>query len=192
VAHTYELSDDLVLTVLAAIHQNFPDYRIYAVNSSDLLIVAVAEGRLPAPDWKTFELAEVKKDLCHFYPIRPRDLEALLLTTRPALAPLLDGVTEINSDFYPVLDLGAERARFLRQSASTINSLYQGLYDWSGPGSSQLIPDGRLESGIGTSAAALLPAGGQAGRAPGRHDRSQWQISPTANNEASTDGRRDR
>jgi hypothetical protein len=44
--HTYELTDDLVLTVLGAIHRNFSDYRIYSVNAADLLIVAVAEGEV--------------------------------------------------------------------------------------------------------------------------------------------------
>ncbi|HET6279211.1 MAG TPA: spermidine synthase, partial [Candidatus Polarisedimenticolia bacterium] len=57
--HTYELTDDLVLTVLGAIHENFSDYRIYSVNAADLLIVAVAEGQVPAPDWGVFQLPEV-------------------------------------------------------------------------------------------------------------------------------------
>jgi hypothetical protein len=183
--HTYELNDDLVLTVLAAIHHNFSDYRIYAVNASDLLIVAVAEGQLPRPDWSVFEWPEVKRDLCHFYPITPHDLDALLLTSRAALGPLLDETAAVNSDFFPVLDLGAERARFLRQSAGTVNALFVGLHDWTGPGTGPLLPDDRQTSGIGSvpRIAALLAATElRLGLVPAD---TGWQIRPdVANNEA--------
>jgi len=149
--HTYELTDDLVLTVLGAIHQNFSDYRIYSVNSADLLIVAVAEGKVPDPDWGVFAMPEVRQDLCHFHPIVPGDMDAMLLTSKPALAPLLDHTTQVNSDFFPVLDLGAERSRFLGQSAAAINGLFKGMYDFAGPpGARALVPDDRRVSAFGT------------------------------------------
>ena len=75
----------------------------------------------------------MQKDLCHFHPVVPQDLEALLLTSRPALAPLLDNMPQVNSDYFPVLDLGAERSRFLGRSASGINGLFHGLFDFAGP-----------------------------------------------------------
>jgi len=137
--------------VLAAIHQNFSDYRIYSVNSADLLIVAVAEGKVPDPEWGVFNFPEVKKDLCHFYPVVPADLDAMLLTSRPALAPLLDRSAQVNSDFFPVLDLGAERSRFLGRSAGAINGLFKGLHDFAGPaGGRPLVPDDRTVSAFGT------------------------------------------
>jgi len=157
--HTYEISDDLVLTVLGAIHQNFSDYRVFAVNGSDLLIVAVAQGLVPDPEWKIFELPEVRRDVCHFHPIERSHLDALLLTSKVALAPLLDDTREVNSDFYPVLDLGAERARFLKRSAGAINGLFHGIYDFAGPaGNRRLVPDTVSVSGLGTvpRIAALL------------------------------------
>lgn len=149
--HTYELTDDLVLTVLGAIHRNFADYRIYSVNSADLLIVAVAEGQVPNPDWGVFDLPEVRKDFCHFHPVVPGEMDAMLLTSKPALAPLLDNTTQVNSDFFPVLDLGAERSRYLGQSAGAINGLFRGLYDFAGPaGARPLLPDDRRVSAFGT------------------------------------------
>ena len=149
--HTYELTDDLVLTVLGAIHKNFSDYRIYSVNSADLLIVAVAEGQVKDPDWGVFSFPEVRQDLCHFHPVEPADLDMMLLTSKPALAPLLDHTTVINSDFFPVLDLGAESSRFLGRSASAVNGIFKGLYDFAGPaGSKPIIPDGRRVSAFGT------------------------------------------
>ncbi len=159
--HTYELTDDLVLTVLGAIHQNFADYRIYSVNAADLLIVAVPEGQVPEPDWGVFALPEVRKDLCHFHPVRAAEMDALLLTSKPALAPLLDRTTQVNSDFFPVLDLGAEQSRYLGQSAGAVNGLFRGLHDFAGPaGARPLIPDDTRVSPFGTvpRIAAMLGA----------------------------------
>jgi predicted membrane-bound spermidine synthase len=147
--HTYELSDDLVLSVLAAIHTNFADYAIYAVNGADLVIVATPEGRLPVPDWRVLDLPEVRRDLCHFHPITRQDVEAMLLTSRTALAPLLDEVEQPNSDFYPVLDLGAEGARFVGQSAWGLAGLYQGVHDFTGAlQTPSFLPDTQMVSAL--------------------------------------------
>jgi len=147
--HTYELTDELVLTVLSAIHRNFSDYAIYAVNLADLLIVATPAGRLPEPDWRVIELPALKEDLCHFHPLRADELTATRLTSRAALGGLLDQITP-NSDFYPVLDLGAERARFLGRAAAGIEGLYAGVFDFAGPPTltPALVPAEGLESAL--------------------------------------------
>ncbi len=146
---TYELSDDLVLSVLAGIHRAFSDYAVYAVNTGDILIVATAAGQLPAPDWTVAELPEVRRDLCHFHPVTPSELSASLLTSRSALAPFLEATEEVNSDYYPVLDLAAERARFLGRRATGFETLYAGVYDFAGPVDMWTVPpDHRSESAL--------------------------------------------
>jgi spermidine synthase len=115
--HVYELDDGLVLSVLAAIHQNFPAYEVYLVTYGDLLVVASNVPIRRGPDWSVAALPALKADLCRFAPLTPATFEALHLASRRDLAPLLDGYTEPNSDFYPVLDLGAERRRFRRDQA---------------------------------------------------------------------------
>ena len=148
--HTYELSDELVLGVLAAIHRNFADYAIYSVNHADLLIVATPEGELRPVDWAVFDLPVVREDLCHFFPVTTQDLEATRLTNRRALTPLLEAIQQPNSDFYPVLDLGAERARFLGRAATGLESLFRGVWDFSaGPGVPPLLPDTQTVSALG-------------------------------------------
>jgi hypothetical protein len=128
--HTYELSDGLVLSVLAALHQNFADYRVFAINGGDLLVVASPSARLPRPDWSVAELPFVRQDLCRFLPMTAAALERTVVIDRAALAPLLTRGWAANSDFYPVLDLGAESARFLQQSAIGVASLGSGLVDY--------------------------------------------------------------
>ncbi len=111
--HVYELDDELVLSVIAALHHNFASYEIYLVPSGDLLVVASNRSKLPAPDWSVLGLPAIRTDLCAFRPLEPATVEALHLVGRRELAPLLNqGSVVANSDFFPVLDLGAERRRF--------------------------------------------------------------------------------
>jgi spermidine synthase len=123
----YELDDPLVLSVLAGIHQNFRSYEIYLAPNSDLLVVASNRAALPEPDWSVFGYPALRKDLCSFFPLTPTALEGLRLAGRAELQPLLESMTQPNSDFYPVLDLGAERRRFRNDRAVGFQAL---SVDW--------------------------------------------------------------
>ena len=127
--HTYELDDALVMSVLAAIHQNFRSYQIYVVSGGDLLVVASNRAELPAPDWSVFQAPGVQEDLCRFHPITPAAIEDLRLVGRWELDPLLSTIAQPNSDYYPVLDLGAERRRYMRSSAAGFRSLSSDWYN---------------------------------------------------------------
>lgn len=124
--HLYEMDDRLVLAVLASLHQVFPDYHIYLVHAFDLLIVAAREAPLRSPDWSVLGFPGVDSDLSGIHPLKPSLMEACRFLNREGLAPLLDGWRSPNSDFYPILDLGAERARFLGSRAEEILALAQG------------------------------------------------------------------
>ena len=121
--HTYELSDGLVLSVMAALHENFRSYEVYIVSGGDLFVVASNRARLPAPDWSVLQQPAARADLCRFRPVTPEVLEASRLVTRRELAPVLAGFGQPNSDYYPVLDLGAERRRYRHDSAHGFNAL---------------------------------------------------------------------
>jgi hypothetical protein len=115
--HLSELNDGLALSVIRAVAENFPDYALYAVSNRDILIVATNEATLPTPDWSVFELPGVASELRRVVPLTPAMLDALRMVDGAALAPLVRGGGG-NSDFYPALDLGAERARYLDEDAS--------------------------------------------------------------------------
>jgi len=126
--HLYELDDGLVLSVLAAVHQNFRSYVVYQSWGSDLVIVAT-NGELPPPAWRLFAEPDVQADLCHTLPLSAGMLDAARLLDRTELAPLLDDWGQANSDYYPVLDLGAERTRYLRTSARGFASFAAARFD---------------------------------------------------------------
>jgi hypothetical protein len=119
----YELSDGLVLSVLAAIHENFRSYDVFLTSAGDLLIVASQRPRLPRPDWSIVDLDGIRSDLCRFHRLTPAMLDRLRLAGRRELSPLVTSFGQANSDFYPVLDLGAERRRYRRDAARGFMSL---------------------------------------------------------------------
>ncbi|HRP07205.1 MAG TPA: hypothetical protein PLL69_01840 [Gemmatimonadales bacterium] len=117
--HTYELSDPLVLSVLASIDRVFPNWRLHQVGAGDLLVIASRNGNLPELRAEiTLGSIELQKDLCRFVPITSEFIASLVLAESSLLEPVLRSIGQPNSDFYPALDLGAERARFVGASAS--------------------------------------------------------------------------
>ena len=127
--HLYEIEDDLVLSVLVALDRHFASYALFLTNDVDMLVVASNEPELPRPDWSVFEREGIAQDLSRFRRITPAALEDTRLITSQELAPLLHGSEGVNSDFYPRLDLGAERARFLGHEASGLSILPKERFD---------------------------------------------------------------
>jgi predicted membrane-bound spermidine synthase len=123
--HTYEISDDLVLSVLGALDENFQDWIVYATSGQDLLIVAAE--KLPAPHWEVMQYPGVAEDLGITWPVTATTLERMRIADRKALTPLLRRLNSANSDFYPTVDLYAERTRFMQTSASGLFDLMSGL-----------------------------------------------------------------
>jgi hypothetical protein len=70
-----------------------------------------------------FQAEGLRSDLCRFTPLTPPVLDALSIVSRAELAPLVETMGQPNSDYYPVLDLGAERRRFRRDHASGFPAL---------------------------------------------------------------------
>ncbi|HJU88065.1 MAG TPA: fused MFS/spermidine synthase [Gemmatimonadaceae bacterium] len=145
--HLYEINDQLVLTVLAALHKSFPSYEIFLTSSGDMLIVASTRPELRDPDWSVFQLPMVARDLQPVITFTPRMLEATRILSREALAPLLDTWRELNSDYVPLLDLSGERTRFMRSSADGFRALGDDRFDIVGPFTgrrSEFIDDTRV------------------------------------------------
>ena len=126
--HLYELSDGLVTSVLAALDSVFPAYDVYFTSNADILVVA-ANDRLSAPDWNVTSYPGIADDLRRAVPLTPEVFAALRLGGRDELRPYLLSRGAPNSDYFPVLDLGAEKMRFLRESASGFMSLNEGRFD---------------------------------------------------------------
>ena len=126
--HLYELNDGLVTSVLAAIDTVFPAYEIFFTSNSDILVVA-AKDSLRDPDWNVVQYQGIAADLRRAVPLLPESMEALRLGGRDALHWMILAGSGPNSDYFPMLDLGAERMRFMRESANGYMGLSTGRFD---------------------------------------------------------------
>ncbi len=118
---TYEINEELVASVLKALARQFDHYVIYAANYSDLIIVARADGPLPLPAANVFENRGTHAALARIGIRDTQGLELHRIGDEHALAPLFASYAiNANSDYFPVLDLGATRTRYLRSNAANI------------------------------------------------------------------------
>jgi spermidine synthase len=113
--HLYEIEDDLVLSVLAAIDQSFPEWSAWLVGATDILIVA-GKHRLSDPDFSVVREAGIRADLSMAPLPTAGQLESLRLFDAEVFRPLLVG-RAANDDYRPILDTRAEHARFLKLGA---------------------------------------------------------------------------
>jgi hypothetical protein len=127
--HLYEMTDELVLSVVAALDRTFPSYTLYHTEALDVLVVASRRPTLPVPDWSVTRQPAIAADLAMFHPLSAETLDALRLADHDALAPLVADGIRANSDFWPVLDLGAERARYLGGRAQGFAALTAPRFD---------------------------------------------------------------
>jgi hypothetical protein len=126
--HLYEMTDSLALTMLAAVQQNFSAYDIYLTDDTDIVIVATNAASVPAPEWGVTKWPTLAEDLDSVTSVTPESLTALHLADSKTLWPLVASV-RANSDFAPVLDLGAEKARYLLTDATGVQGLNATSFD---------------------------------------------------------------
>jgi hypothetical protein len=97
---------------VAALDAVFPSYRGYLIGGGDVAIVASPLGPLAEPDWTFLDRRRFRAVTAGAPAFRAEHMESLLLFDETTLRPLLSRGVRPNSDFRPVLDLRAERARF--------------------------------------------------------------------------------
>ncbi len=127
--HLYEINDSLVASVLAAIDQNFGSYQVFFTSNSDILILATNRTAPLVPDWSIVHLPGVAHDLRRAPPLTPEALEAMRMAGRGILHPYLFEHARVNSDYDPVLDLGAERTRFMHAEAAGMEKLGKSTFN---------------------------------------------------------------
>jgi spermidine synthase len=133
----YEFDLDLVASVLKALGEHFDDYAIYCPSSGDIVIVGVAGRTVPDLPINIDTNPVLATDLARVDVRTLQDLTSRKIADRRLLEPWLETTPiRANSDFRPVLDHGASRARFLNTDARSFLELGFGL-----------LPIGELLSG---------------------------------------------
>ncbi|MEN4953504.1 fused MFS/spermidine synthase [Stenotrophomonas sp. TWI819] len=109
----YEITPELVSSVLAGMVGQFSDVRAYLANKGDLILVATPKGKLPALSSDVFDQPMLRAELARIGVHGLVDLEDTLAMNDQALrafVPLYP--SSQNSDYFPVLKLNAPTARF--------------------------------------------------------------------------------
>ncbi|HTJ21265.1 MAG TPA: fused MFS/spermidine synthase [Gemmatimonadaceae bacterium] len=129
--HLYEIDDALLLSVMSALSEHFPTYSIYQISNRDIILVATTRAALPAPDWSIFQSQQLASDLKRVWPITPHTMETLRVADSRSLMPLVRIAGNPNSDFYPTLDLNAERTRYMKIDAEGFVGLASGRVNFA-------------------------------------------------------------
>lgn len=122
--HTYEINDELVATMLAAMLAEFPNTDLYVTNTSDLLIVA---RMAPGAD-SMRSVAPVGSDLdAELWRVGLGNAEQFELRRIGGSDVLRNFVRMYgaipHSDYFPTVSLQAPRTRFMRSASTTLQDL---------------------------------------------------------------------
>jgi len=120
----YEMSPELMSSVVRAVSANFEDYAMYLASDGDLLLMARKNAPLERPGGAIFGFPETIAILERLGMKGADDLGIRYLGSGKSLDLLFRSYRlRMNSDYFPALDLGATRARFLRLSAANLREL---------------------------------------------------------------------
>jgi spermidine synthase len=120
---TYEFNNELMATILRALDQEFADFAVYSSNGGDMILVA-STGKLPAPSEAFARFRDLRPTLDRLSMTSLDELEARRLVGAQGVRGLLARMSPTaNSDYYPLVDLGAPRARFIGQDAVALTRL---------------------------------------------------------------------
>ena len=122
--HTYEISDELVATMLAALLEEFPHADFYLTNFADILIVArEGEGELKIGDYVPADSA-LEKELARVAIDRPEQIQLRHIGSADVVRNFLRLKNAIpHSDYFPTVSLEAPRTRFMQRSSNFLQSL---------------------------------------------------------------------
>ncbi len=131
--HLYETDLLTVASVMKALGEKFNYYNIYSSNTVDILIVAS----------QSMEALQVDVDLFGFYSDlgllhrvglnNLNDIKFHFMASKRVLAPFFESFdVQANSDFYPVIDTRAVRARFLKSDVFELTGLYHTPFSMEG------------------------------------------------------------
>ena len=119
----YETDISVVASIAKSLGPNFADYVIYNTDNSNILIVASADGPVPAPRAEVMQGA--LKDELHRVGVNSiGDIELRRIGSKRILDPLFNSyLVPRNSDYFPFVDLTAPKMRFLKRTAFSLTQL---------------------------------------------------------------------
>jgi spermidine synthase len=111
--HVYEFNDRLLATIMRALSEEFNHYEVYASNDGDLIVVASQESLASGPQADFRDWTGLSPLLERVQLQSVDELNIRRLAGRKGIEPLLRVFGEgVNSDYFPLVDQSAPKARF--------------------------------------------------------------------------------
>lgn len=124
--HLYELNPRLLQSIYKALRLNFDHVQIYQISDVDIALIA-SINPIKAPRPEAFAITELNDYLNYIGVFNVQDIYARKLGGQQVLDDyLLTEAVKENSDYFPSLDFGAIKARFLKQDAKALFQLHHG------------------------------------------------------------------
>jgi spermidine synthase len=115
--HLYEMSPDLIASVIMSINKNFSDYKVFG-SGSDLIILASNSPIRNIPGDEVLKIPKMAALLHEISIEYPYDFNCNYIGGKQSLSELANMFEiPLNSDYNPILDLKAVKARFTYSSA---------------------------------------------------------------------------
>jgi predicted membrane-bound spermidine synthase len=122
--HLYELDLKILSSVIKALSSEFTDYALYIPNDGDLLIVATKSGKVPEPSDKIFNIPATAAELGKIQLKNIQDIQDRNVGNKDVIHPLfLLSDIRANSDYYPVVENLATKARFKKNEVNEFKEL---------------------------------------------------------------------
>ena len=120
---SYEISDHLMFTMVAALLEEFPYVDAYLTNTADVLLLSSMSPIAPL-DISRVQNSHLQPELARVGLSNIGDYKVRKIASRSTLEALVALYSaEPHSDFYPVVSLNAPRARFKGESVQSFISL---------------------------------------------------------------------
>jgi hypothetical protein len=120
----YEMTPQVLASVLEALSREFPHYVLWTSNHFDLIVVAARDGMVPEPQAAALQYPALGAELGRFSIHTMDDLRLHRLAGRDAIGPYFSTLgAPVNTDFEPYVDLNAAKARFMRRAVSDLDLL---------------------------------------------------------------------
>ena len=117
----YEIDVRLVVSVLKAISSSFSDFTAYAATDGDMIIIAKKTGTIPKLNAMIFTIPWIASNLKEINIESIQDIDIRRIGNKKVLGKMLETFPiRANSDYYPILDQNASRARFLQSNAQDL------------------------------------------------------------------------
>jgi spermidine synthase len=115
--HLYEINTPLIFSVIKALNKHFTNFAIYSTDDINFILIAKNGSPIKQAKEDIFYHSSVLTELKSININNVHDIHARYIGNNEMLSTLIkNSLITANSDFFPILDLYAPKARFLGQS----------------------------------------------------------------------------